>query len=342
MSDGLDPTRLTPVASLNRVRFVATPYLALPADMPGRTAFELLSARALADLARQHGDATETVTRRFGERLGWLIATLRRGDAPSRAARSDWDASYWQQWAGISTVYVGGGIGGGALGPGLVEHASRTLGDVGLAACVVRLAPWPAYLPLIGAARTAPESRSATVFDFGQSFVKRAVAHDENSTLAALQLLPRLPARWTDVPIGTEPRAEQIRFLGDSMVATIAETWRAARASDDGVSSTIVASLASYMRDGQPLARQGGAYAGLLALSENLEVWLAERVSGAVGRPLTIRLLHDGTAAAYAMAGEPCAAVITLGTALGVGFPPAAGTRRPLSPRFTVLDADGA
>jgi len=339
VKNGFDPRRLTPIASLNRVRFVESAGLVLPADMLNRTAFELLSAQALADLARQHGDASDTIARRFGERLGWLIVTLRRGDVASRAARPDWDESYWRQWARVSTIYLGGGIVGGEIGPHLVRYASRTLEAAGLADCDIRLAAWPAHLPLIGAARTAPASRSAVVFDFGQSFVKRAVARYENGTLAALRLLPRLPARWTQLPLGHDPTLEHVRLLGNSMVQTMAETWRAASTADSPVSPTIVASLASYLRDGQPLARQGGAYAALLELSENLATWLADRVSHATGHRLTVRLLHDGTAAAYARAGEPCAAVITLGTALGVGFPPDSWSGCPLSSRFTVLDA---
>jgi hypothetical protein len=54
MTVGLDPTRLTPAASLNRVRFVETAELPLPPDLLGRTAYELLSARALSDLVSEH------------------------------------------------------------------------------------------------------------------------------------------------------------------------------------------------------------------------------------------------------------------------------------------------
>jgi hypothetical protein len=370
MSGRLDPARLTPAASLNRVRFVETTGLALPPDLLGRTAHELLSARALADLVRRHADvlgpggvsdtdalavldrslvdgppaaqdAVEAVARRFGERLGWLLAVLRRGDDAHRAARSDWDDTYWRHWAGLSTVYLGGGLVSGRLGPRLVEHAARTLAATGSTDCAIRLAPWPAHLPLIGAARVAPASSASTavVLDFGHSFVKRASARYEDGALAALRLLPPRPARWTEIAPGTDPTADDTRRLGDFLVATVAEAWRAARNDTGGVSPTVVASLASYLRDGQPLARQGGAYAYLLGLSDNLAGWLGERVSRAVGRPLAVSLLHDGTAAASALAGEAQAAVITLGTSLGVGFPPASGPSRPLAPRFTVLAA---
>jgi len=338
MSNGLDPAQLTPAASLNRVRFVEVPGVALPPEMLDRTAFELFSARALEDLSRTVPDS-DILARRFGERLGWLLVTLRRGDPPSRGVRPDWDDSYWQHWAGISTVYLGGGIVSGRLGPGIAEQASRTLAAAGLPDCAVRVAPWPEHLPLIGAARTIPEADAAVVLDFGQSFVKRACAQYQyiDGDLASLRILPRRPARWTDIAHGPGPTSEDVRRLGDFMVETMADTWRAARARTPDLSVTIVASLASYLRNGRPLARQGGAYSTLLALSDNLEAWLSDRVSVALDRPLTVRLLPDATAAAHVWAGEPHAAVIMLGTALGIGFPPAAEPCRPFSPRFMVI-----
>ena len=155
-----------------------------------------------------------------------------------------------------------------------------------MAACAVRLAPWPAHLPLIGAARTAaPAAQAAVVLDFGHTFVKRARARYEGGTLAELRLLPPLPARYTEIAPGTEPTPEESRRLADFIVTTIAETWRAAHDDTGDVSSTVVASLASYLRDGQPLARQGGAYAYLLGLSDNLAGWLGEQRQRHHGTP---------------------------------------------------------
>jgi hypothetical protein len=197
---------------------------------------------------------------------------------------------------------------------------------------------------MIGAARMVADASisetsdlsSSVVFDFGHSFVKRALARYRDGSLTELRLLPRLPARLPDVPSGTDPTPEQTLRLGEQMVATMAETWRAARVFDEAVSPTIVASLASYLRDGQPLARQGGGYAYLLTLSDNLADWLAHRLSDTLGRTIAVRLLHDGTAAATAIAGERNGAVIMLGTSLGVGFPPADAPNCPLAPELTV------
>ncbi len=48
----------------------------------------------------------------------------------------------------------------------------------------------------------------------------------------------------------------------------------------------------------------------------------ASRVSGVSGRPVRVQFAHDGSAAAAALAGQEKAAVIMLGSALGVGFVP--------------------
>ncbi len=55
-----------------------------------------------------------------------------------------------------------------------------------------------------------------------------------------------------------------------------------------------------------------------------------------VALPPEVALLHDGTAAALACAGEERAAVITMGTALGVGFSPSADGLRPIAPGFSI------
>ncbi|MGE3911947.1 MAG: hypothetical protein AB7K36_21490 [Chloroflexota bacterium] len=368
----IDPRRLTPAASLNRVRFVEVPGLPLPAEMLGRTAYHLLAARSVAELAQQEmgvagvnpppdillqlhraladssmplATVAQRVAERVGMRLGWLVVTLRRGDPASRDARPDWDDSYWRHWAGISTIYLGGGIASGRLGPHIARQANAVLEAAGMEACAVQISHWPQQLSLVGGARlipALPEVSAAAVLDFGQSIVKRGCARYEDRTLASLQLLPPVSARWTVFPPGVEQTAEDVARLGEFMATTLAETWQAVHSADGGTVPGIVASFASYLRDGQPLARQGGPYASLLRLSDNLEDWLSRRVSEITRRALTVSLLHDGTAAATTYAGEQSAAVIMLGTALGYGFPPDSRATTPLAPHFTVASAEGA
>ncbi|MGN6700547.1 MAG: hypothetical protein ACTHMR_20525 [Thermomicrobiales bacterium] len=369
MTDALDPACLTPAASLNRVRIADLPGVALPDEVRGRTAYELLAAAALAEQVRQQAGAlylrdardagTATLLRhldgcldsedpdiratatalagRFGAAVGYLLLALRRGDAANRHARPDWDDSYWAHWASVTTVVLGGGMLSGWLGPPVVAHAARTLRQAGMTDCAVRRAAWPALLPLVGAARTVPPAcRSMLTFDFGQRCVKRACATYTDGTLTELRLSPYLPVRDITAAIGADPTSAQVAGLGEELVSTLAATWQLAQAAGRQPDPVCTVSIASYVRDGQPLPRQGGPYAALHRLSPNLADWLAGRLSVALGRPFAVRLLHDGTAAAHPQAGAAHAAVIMLGTALGVGFPPGAHGLRPVAPSLVV------
>jgi hypothetical protein len=367
MIEPLDPEHLTPAASLNRMRIVDLPGLALEDGIRSQFAFDLLSAGALVDLMRRDaaglgltpGDfadgsraprlldqalrarnpaiqaAADGVAASYGRRLAYLILTLKRGDAVNRAARADWDDSYWDHWAGIRQVWLGGGLAGGQLGARVRQGAAEYLRTAGLPHFGLHVAAHPAVLPLIGAARSVPAGApAAIVFDFGQTAIKRAQAVYQDGALIRLRPLPTIRSGFGNASGDLSP--EEVAALGERMVAVFAETWRAAQAEGITPAPVLVASLAAYIRDNQPLLRQGGPYSELRILAPSAGAWLAERVSSRLGRRVEVVLVHDGTAAARAYAGEPRSAVITLGTALGIGFPPPAAAVHPLAPGFRV------
>ncbi len=363
MTYTFDPHRLTPAASLNRVRIVDLPGVSLPSHIRGATAYELLCASALVEHVRScahelglsgasatdpgilltqfdlcfcHQDQSiravaEEVARRFGQHLGYLVLTLWRGDAANRSARLDWGDEYWEYWAGIGEIRVGGGLVAGRLGPALIAHAMQTVVDAGMDDRSIRLSAWPALLPLIGAARTAPlRARAVVVLDFGHSSIKRACALYDCGILTSLHLLPALPA-----PLAVE----QPRRLAELLVSVIANSWGEAQSLRLAPDPMLVVCLAAYVSEGQPMQRQGDQYAALYTISKNLGRWLSRRVAHRLGAPVKVSLLHDGTAAAHAYAGQGRAAVITLGTALGVGFPPHLGDLRAVAPGLVIATA---
>ncbi len=365
----LHPESLTPSASLNRVRIVDLPGIALEESIRGKTAYDLLAARTLAGDVRRHADAlglgalraapdtillpafarcftadaapvrsaADSIARRFGRSLGLLVLTLKRGDAINRRARPDWDDTYWDHWAGIGTIWLGGGLANGSLGACIQHHAAVTITDDEEHACVLQLAAHPSLLPLIGAARGVPSGGGAALaFDFGQSAVKRALALYGGGALVALHLLPSLPAPATFSAGGDDLTFDLVRDLADRMVAVMVDTWRGVASPGRALAPLLVASIAGYSVDGQPLPRQGGPYSQLHRLSDNAAQWLAYQVSQRIGRPLDVALIHDGTAAARTYAGAGHAAVIMMGTTLGVGFVPADGARRPVAPNLVV------
>lgn len=363
MTAPLDPQRLTPAASLNRVMIVDLPGLDVDAGLVGRTALDLLSAPALVEALLTDADAlgldatersnpgalpplldrclassdpqvraaAERIARRFGRRLGYIILALRRGDAANRAARPDCDASYWDHWSRVGRIWLGGGRASGRTGPALLRAADALLREAGMDDCALDLADAPAHLPLIGAARSVPPgARRALVLDFGHSYIKRAIAGYTGAALTSLRSLPPLPAPHIDTAA-----SDAVQSLAEALVDALVDSWRAAQEYGD-LALAIVASVASYIADNHPLPRQSGLYAQTYALGDNLGRWLARRAGQRLSRAVTVTLLHDGSAAARTYAGAHDAAVIMLGTSLGIGFPPSEEGLRPVAARLDI------
>jgi hypothetical protein len=100
----------------------------------------------------------------------------------------------------------------------------------------------------MGAARCAPlqaSESSAFAFDFGGSFVKRAIARYQGRHLIRLELLPTLPAECA--------KTHSAQARAHWMLDLIATTVTATQATDDPL--LVQCSVASYVQGGQPADR---------------------------------------------------------------------------------------
>ena len=275
------------------------------------------------------------IGRRIGRNLGYILLTLNRGDVINRAARGEWDDSYWDHWHGIRCVWLGGGLIKGRLGPHVSQHAEAVLNEAGVGDYAIRVSPYAPVLPLVGAARCAPRAcRTALVFDLGNTLIKCARATYENDELSELHRLPSYPVGWTEIEQASDDPVHRVSRFLSHLVTAIATTWHSAGISP---SSPILASVATYVQDGHPMIARG-AYGQLRQITDNLQDELAQRLSVQLGTAIDVSLVHDGTAAATAYAGMENTAVIMMGTALGIGFPPPAGNLWALSPNLTILE----
>jgi hypothetical protein len=359
---GFDPLNLSPSASLNRVRIIDLPAVPLPNFVRGNIAQDLLSSATVAARVRQaaptlglsHADqlpdapllqlfdncfespnpeirqAATRLAKEFGQALASLVATLCRGDTVNRIARSEWDGDVWAHWATVQRVVLGGGLVSGHFGDLAVQIAQTCLPKLGVPTVRLKRAVYAMSLPLIGAARSVPQHlERGTVFDFGHSFVKRAGATFRDGALTHLSILPPVPVTG-EASLDT---AMSARKLAKGISATIAATLREV-GKPNGVTPTVVASVAGYFRDGHPLPEARGHYAVLRHLAPNAAQAIAHMVSAELGQEVEVIFVHDGSCAARAFAGESGTAIIMLGTALGVGFAPILPAR-PLAPTFT-------
>lgn len=335
----LDPYNITPNASINRVKLMSAP--GLPDEWRGKTAYQVIGRdglvqrinmafpelTALSDcipafsqqyLAQEHPSAL-AIADEMGLALACLLFTLKHGEAANREARPQWDDSYWAHWGSIQHIIFGGGLMAGLLGKYMMAKATGMLSGL----MSLTIADYPSALPLIGAARMATDANEVGwVFDFGGTHVKRAQAIYENGSLTRLEQLPSILI----------PALDQANHVLDFMVQAITTTI--STNSENTQSLRIYASLSNYVNDCQ-LANDT-PYGRLNILGANICDVFSKTVSQQMGKQAKVMLVHDGTAAAKAYAGASNTAVITVGTALGMGFPPSAQSVCPLSDDFAI------
>lgn len=343
------PLQLTREASLNRTRLADLP--GADARLSGRRAFEVLRLEALQRLAAEHGiqeaersavprrvsealrssdlaqiAPARQVVAEFGQRLGHLVATLRLGGDDVISLRTDarqqrfggdeiaspWRMAYRRHWRTVDRIWLGGGI-AAALGADLLQAARAEAQRLGVDSSTLDLAAHADVLSLIGAARlrTTPAAR-AIVLDFGYSSVKRGIVQFQGDVLQHLGVLPRL-----SLP---RPGLES-QSTGEEVTQAIVEVIRATVQDAQGcqpgaIDSQVVLSLATYLRAGRPTATQE-LYDRLSDVDFDQ---LSADLERATGRPLFVRLVHDGTAAAAALPDNEPAGIVVLGTSLGAGF----------------------
>ena len=349
------------VRSLNRARIAALRGVPGGDAVLGRTGYELLSAASLheqiasaaerlgldpagADLirrldacfddpsARPHALA---IARAYGRRLGCLLLMLRRGEEANRAARPEWSEAHWAFWRSVRQIYVGGGLVAGNLGRHAVVAARELLAEAGETDLALARAEHAAYLPLIGLARSVPpDSVEGVVLDFGQTSTKRGRSSYRAGRLCAIEVWPAAPTVCGELT-ETDLSDDDVRQRWDRMASAIAESWGGVP-SERRAQAALGICLACYLIDGHPAPADRGCYGVLRRLGPHLASFVERDLGRRLGRAVPVALLHDGAAAAAAYAGQDRAVVITLGTAIGNGFPPPGEAARPLADDFAL------
>ena len=337
--------------SLNRLRIVELPGIELPEQVQGKLAFDLLSSDAVKSMIRPFTDElgltsanvnlitgldrcfsvgppeararARALARQYGRNLGYVLLALKRGDAANRNARAEWSDEHWEFWGTINSILVGGGLSAGSFGQIAVDEAASLVASEGFPEMSVQLTPYHKDLSVIGAGRFAPVGTEAALLaDFGHSHVKQACAMYEDGVMVEIHHFADLDAPCQEFMDG-DGSLEAIMRQAEWMQAAIAVSWHEAIELGLDPEPTVIASLACYMHHGQPYSTEMGCYGRLQLLDDNLQEFFADQLSLQLEMPVYLRLIQDGTAAAAVYAGSQNCAVLTLGTAVGVGFPAA-------------------
>lgn len=258
---------------------------------------------ALSALVEQEHPEALAFADELGVALAALIATLTLAPAEARFARPEWPDSHWARWKQVRRIGLGGGQLSGSLGRRMVEHARNWLPRLGAGEVQLSLATRPQLLPLSGLARVLP-SGEAILLDAGHTSIKRASVVVDTGGIGSLTPWPSLSA-----PLHLTSGDGLTRYLVEAAAELAQERPEVTQ---------FGLSLSAHLGP-QGLPLPGSLYSTLAELDEPLEQALQALLSARLNRPVHLRLLHEGKAAALAF-GNQADAVILLGTSVGGGL----------------------
>lgn len=320
---------------------LALPYDYLEDSIQTRAALPRYVSDCLQSSDARVQGAAQAIARRLGRNLGYILLTLHRGDRINQQARPDWTAADWKRWGEIQRIWLGGGLLSGQMGELIIQHACELLDELNYQGLFqVDLTPYRKAMALLGAGRYLPiQSGDALCLDFGQTLVKRSCLRFQDGILGSLHFFEPLTVDWVwlDLPGGLSSNRQAqpgpfqwgqsvLEFVSGAIVQTMQESI--------AYGPDLMLSIAAYVSNGAPLGN--GLYAQMRALAKDVRPLIEEAIYQQTGQAMRVHLIHDGTAASTLHAGESKTAVLIVGTAIGVGFPPPRAEHlRPLAPQIT-------
>ncbi len=340
---------LTPVCSLNKAIMVKTPISGIDDSLQGKSFRDIFSTQLIVDEIKKtaleynvdisgfddymlpklldsalisndikYNRLADKIAKKFGDRLGLLLLTLRLGEKENRVAREDWSDEHWEYWANLDTVIFVGGLASSMLGRRFKERIQGVFDRAKAKPYNIMLFDNATFVGVMGCARLMKDNTTSLVFDFGHTNLKRCVITKGVEEITYFTPLESVKSQYVGRVKENEDAWEEALKLHKYLVKTICDTYKE-RMNRCDLSDEIIISIANYNAGGE-LNQERGGYAKLTELGRDYSKILSEDLSGELHRKVKIRLVHDGTANALYFSEIENAVCISLGTAFGVGF----------------------
>ena len=268
-------------------------------------------------IRRNYGNPGITaLTNRLSEGLAILLSSLIEGSSRSRQLNHLSDAD-WEFWAGCKHVILDGGMVKGPAANAFLDHLRACLADRGVSVKADRTLPIDGIrtMSLLGCAVPEPAYYNTIyVFDFGNSKIKSGRC----------------------LRIGKKLRLEELPGVLHKDFWNMKDDPETARMLHETICETIVNTL-DYYEDFGPEYRIGmcfannylrhqvsnrGSYRSLRLLGNDYRSLLQKSLESQTGKRVSLSLYNDAEAVANLyQKWVPDAAVITLGTHLGIAYP---------------------
>ncbi|MBQ2971151.1 MAG: hypothetical protein IJE16_01215 [Ruminococcus sp.] len=340
---------LTPLCSLNKAVMAKAPILGIDNSLEGKSFRDIFSTQLIVDEIKRtaleynidisgfddymlpklldsalisndikYNRFADKIAKKFGDRLGLLLLTLKLGEKENREAREDWSDRHWEYWGNLDTVIFVGGLASSMLGRRFKERIQGIFDRAKAKPYNIMLFDNATYVGVMGCARLMKDNSTSLVFDFGHTNLKRCVITKGVDEITYFTPLESAKSLYVSRVKDDENILEEALKLHKHLVKTIVDTYREGVGRYD-LSDEIIISIANYNAGGELNSVRGG-YAKLSSLGRDYSKILSEDLSSELHRKVKVRLVHDGTANALYFKDVTNAVCVSLGTAFGVGF----------------------
>lgn len=276
--------------------------------------FKQFNQRLISENATIQKKANEIATL-YGKRLADIICTLKKPSEQSKKMRTNWTENHWEYWKNISSITFVGGLTSAILTNKFLEIINAQLNQKNISDLKVSFIEGSANLGTYGLS-TLVENGEYLLFDFGQTYIKRAHHIKENKQVKINTNLESIPSDYLFYKFRDDQELLIIaKSLHNFILETIIDTMN--EVCFEG--SNILISIANYVRDGVINQSRGG-YGKLALLSPNYQLLLQEDLSQRMQKKVQVSLYHDTTAMSLGLQEDRKGAIISLGTAFGVAF----------------------
>ncbi len=258
-------------------------------------------------------DETNAIIKTYGAKLAQIIGTLFKPSEQSIINHHEWTDEHRAYWASIKTLYLAGGaIIDPFIKPFTVE-IDRELKRRKLSQKVYLLAQ-SEDLGIKGMASLYTNQGTLLLFDLGQTSIKRAIK--VNNITCDYIKLSNIPAKHLFSNDGSEQGIlESAQLLHEYLLSSIIDVIKI----HDITPDTLFISIANYVKKGC-LQPGKNSYGKLDFIAHPYDLYLGNQLDKVLGYPIQVKLFHDTSAMALNFKNQEKTAIISVGTAFGVGF----------------------
>mgnify|MGYP007066204524 CR=1 FL=1 len=252
----------------------------------------------------------------FGDNLAKVVLTLIKPSQKSIINRNNWETIHWDYWKNIKKIYFVGGLTSPILTSIFYQRISKMLLENNIFDLNISFIEGSSDLGTKGLTYLI-ENGEYLLFDFGQTYIKRRFYVKDNEETKIDLVLSPLKSKFL---FYKEKNTQQIKDLAYRLDMYVIDVILDSINEVDFNGNDIIIGLANYIHKGKIYSARGG-YGKLAYVDDNYQSYLSNVISNKLGRKISVLLYHDTSAMALNFKNEENCAVISLGTAFGIGFP---------------------